>query len=78
MPVSLHEDKQEEKILGAARLMSKAEGLEPEFATVVGDPWHGKGIGVSLMERLIEIAKGRGIESMPFNGIMVLWHSLCF
>jgi GNAT superfamily N-acetyltransferase len=40
--------------------MSKAEGMEPEFATVLGDPWHGKGVGAALMEYLIDIARGRG------------------
>ncbi len=53
--------------------MSKAEGLEPEFAVVVGDPWHGKGIGAALMEHLIEIARGRSIESI--QGIVLAENS---
>jgi acetyltransferase len=62
--VAIDDTDGKDKILGVARLMSKAEGLEPEFAVVVGDPWHGKGIGAALMEHLIEIARGRGIESI--------------
>ena len=44
--------------------MSKAGGIEPEFAVVVGDPWQEKGVGVALMEHLIGIAKERGMESI--------------
>jgi len=62
--VAMEQSQPEEKILGVARLMSKAGGLEPEFAVVVGDPWQGKGMGVALMEHLIGIAKERGMESI--------------
>jgi len=30
----------------------------------VGDPWQGKGIGVTLMKSLLAIAKERGIETL--------------
>ncbi len=62
--VAMEQSQPEEKILGVARLMSKAGGIEPEFAVVVGDPWQGKGIGVALMEHLIGIAKERGVASI--------------
>ena len=62
--VAMEQSQPEEKILGVARLMSKAGGIEPEFAVVVGDPWQGKGVGAALMEHLLEIAKERGIESI--------------
>jgi len=62
--VAMEQSQSEEKILGVARLMSKAGGIEPEFAVVVGDPWQGKGVGVALMENLIAIAKKRGMESI--------------
>ena len=61
--VAMEQSQPEEKILGVARLMSKA-GVKPEFAVVVGDPWQGKGVGVALMEHLIGIAKERGMESI--------------
>ena len=62
--VAMEQSQAEEKIVGVARLMSKAGGIEPEFAVVVADPWQGKGIGVALMEHLIAIAKERGITSI--------------
>jgi len=62
--VAMEQSQPEEKILGVARLMSKAGGIEPEFAVVVGDPWQGKGIGATLMEHLIGIAKERDMESI--------------
>jgi len=62
--VAMEQSQPEEKILGVARLMSKAGGIEPEFAVVVGDPWQGNGVGVALMEHLIGIARERGVESI--------------
>lgn len=62
--VALHNDKQGKKMLGVARLMTKPGGTEPEFAVTVGDPWHGKGIGASLMEHLLNIAKKRRVQSI--------------
>ena len=62
--VAMEQSQAEEKIVGVARLMSKAGGIEPEFAVVVADPWQGKGIGVALMEHLIAIAKERGMTSI--------------
>ena len=62
--VAMEKSQSEGKILGVARLMSKAGGIEPEFAVVVGDSWQGKGIGAALMEHLIGIAKERGIASI--------------
>ena len=51
-------------MLDVARLMTKPGGLKPEFAVVVSDRWQGKGIGATLMEHLIAIAKERDIESV--------------
>ncbi|MCP4577685.1 MAG: bifunctional acetate--CoA ligase family protein/GNAT family N-acetyltransferase [Deltaproteobacteria bacterium] len=62
--VAMEKSQSEGKILGVARLMSKAGGIEPEFAVVVGDSWQGKGIGAALMEHLIAIAKERGVPSI--------------
>jgi len=62
--VALDDTQPEEKALGIARLMTKPGGTDPEFAVVVGDPWQGKGVGATLMERLIVIAKERCMESI--------------
>ncbi len=53
-----------EKLLGVARLMGNPEGTKAEFSVVIADSCQGKGIGVTLMERLIAIARERGMESV--------------
>jgi len=50
------------KMLGVSRLMGDPDGKKAEFSVAVSDPWQGKGIGVVLMEKLIDIAKERGVE----------------
>ena len=53
-----------EKMLGVARFMGHPGGESGEIAVAVGDPWHGKGVGVMLMSRLLMIAKERGMASL--------------
>ena len=48
--VALHKTKQEEKMMGEDRLMTKPGGTDPEFAVTVGEPWQGEGVGAALME----------------------------
>ncbi len=62
--VAMDQSQPEEKMLGVARLMSKAGGIEPEFAVLVGDSCQGKGVAAALMEHLLGIAKERGMESI--------------
>ncbi|CAN2040847.1 acetyltransferase [Candidatus Magnetomoraceae bacterium gMMP-15] len=62
--VGLETSKDEEKMLGVARLMADPDKIHGEFSVLIGDPWQGKGIGAALMEYLIEIAKKRGMESL--------------
>jgi len=62
--VAFDKTQPEGRMLGVARIMSKPGGITPEFAVVVGDPWQGKGIGVTLMKSLLAIAKERGIENL--------------
>jgi acetyltransferase len=50
------------KMLGVSRLMGDPDGKKAEFSVVVSDPWQGKGIGAALMEKLLAIAKERGVE----------------
>jgi len=54
----------EETELGVARYMTNPDGETCEFALVVADAWHHKGIGSRLMLRLIEIAGSRGLTTM--------------
>ena len=48
-----------ERILGAARIISQHNSRNAEFAVLVGDPWHGKGIGAHLLSTCLKIAKER-------------------
>lgn len=51
-----------ERMLGVARLMGDPDVTHAEFAIVVGDPWHGSGVGAALLERCISIGRERGLE----------------
>jgi acetyltransferase len=62
--VAIEETEGEEKMLAVARLISDPDGREAEFAVLVGDPWQGKGVGAALMERLLSIARERGMISV--------------
>ena len=53
-----------ERMVATARVMSDPDGKRAEFAILVGDPWHGKGVGAKLLERCLAIAKERGIETV--------------
>jgi acetyltransferase len=44
--------------------MGHPGGESGDIAVAVGDPWHGKGVGVMLMKRLLMIAKDRGMASL--------------
>jgi acetyltransferase len=49
------------KLLGVSRLFREPKGNRAEFSVVVSDPWHGKGIGAALLQKLIAIAGERRI-----------------
>ena len=61
-----------EVLIGVARYVLEAKssaGLDAsghgcEFAIVIADAWQGRGIGRRMMEKLIAIARGRGLESI--------------
>jgi acetyltransferase len=44
------------KMIGVSRLIVDPQGESGEFAVVVGDPWHGLGLGTKLMDKLIGVA----------------------
>jgi acetyltransferase len=62
--VALQAGAGKERMLGVSRLIADPRGREAEFAVLVGDPWQGKGIGATLMEQLVQIAKQRDIDSL--------------
>lgn len=53
-----------EHIIGVGRLTILPDRDRAEFAVVVGDPWHGQGIGKKLMEVCIDVARGQGIKQI--------------
>jgi len=54
-----------EKMLGVSRVITDIYNLKnAEFSIVVGDFWHGKGIGAELLKRCLAISKKRGIENV--------------
>ncbi len=62
--IALDDDPDAERVLGVARIMGDPDGREGEFAVLVGDPWHGKGIGSTLLERCLSIAERRGFQTV--------------
>ena len=52
------------RIIGIARLIPDFDRKKGEFAIMVGDQWHGLGLGLKLMDYLIEIAKNIKLESI--------------
>jgi acetyltransferase len=59
-----HDDKGKPHIVGVSRYYLDPETREAEFAVVVTDPWQGKGIGWHLMQRLLDIARERGVRRL--------------
>lgn len=60
--VAFDDDPGAERLLGVARIMGDPDGKKGEFAVVVGDPWHGKGIGSSLLQNCLSIAERMGFQ----------------
>jgi acetyltransferase len=62
--VAVDEDTAGERILGVARIIGDPDGKNGEFAVVVGDPWHGKGIGAALLQKCLDIARSKSYETI--------------
>ena len=58
------EHTEDARILGVARYVSNPDKQSCEFALTVADEWQKKGIGRQLMQRLMTVARARGIEIM--------------
>ena len=52
------------EFVGVARYTANPDGESAEFAVVVADAWHGRGVGTMLMKRLITCAKRRGLSRL--------------
>ncbi|PIY24914.1 MAG: GNAT family N-acetyltransferase [Deltaproteobacteria bacterium CG_4_10_14_3_um_filter_51_14] len=53
-----------EKMLGVSRIAGDPDGKTGEASVLVGDPWHGMGIGSSLLKRCLMIAEARGFTTV--------------
>lgn len=58
-----------DKQIAVARYVTYPDGRTGEFAVVVDDAWHHKGIATELLRRLIEIARDRRLERL--DGIVL-------
>ena len=52
----------EDEIVGVGRLTKKHGLNQAEFAIVISDQFHGRGLGTKLLSRLVEIGRQEGIE----------------
>ena len=50
------------EMLGISCVYIMEDGIRAEFAVLIGDPWHGKGIGAELLKRCLTLAKDRRVE----------------
>jgi len=50
--------------IGVARFVADAEGGGAEFAIVIGDEWHNRGVGSRLMRELMRSARALGIQRL--------------
>jgi acetyltransferase len=62
--IAVQEQGENETQIGVARYVINADGESCEFALVVADNWHHKGIGIILMNALIDAARQRGLKTM--------------
>ncbi|MCP3891291.1 MAG: GNAT family N-acetyltransferase [Desulfobulbaceae bacterium] len=60
--VAIAEKEEAERMLGVARIIGDPDGLEGEFAVLIGDAWQGKGIGETLLRKCLLIAEKRGFK----------------
>jgi len=54
----------DEQILGVCRVMHREDTNNGEIAVVVGDPWHGQGIGTILLRRTLQVAREIGFRKL--------------
>lgn len=60
--VAVTEDERTE--VGVARYICQGDDGSAEFALVVGDAWQNRGVGTLLMQRLLDVARRRGIKTI--------------
>jgi acetyltransferase len=51
-------------MMGVSRLVMTPDRDSGEFAVIIADPWHGKGLGHKLLTSLIDIARTMGVQRL--------------
>jgi acetyltransferase len=54
----------EEQMMAVGRIIKEPDPRKAEFAILVGDPWHGMGIGAALLSLCLRIAKIQGVRQI--------------
>jgi acetyltransferase len=62
--VAVHREGDCEIEIAVARYITNPDGASCEFAAVVDDAWQRRGLGRIMMQRLIEVARERGLKTM--------------
>jgi acetyltransferase len=57
----------DKKMIGVVRIVSDPDGEAAEFAIVIADKWQGYGLGNKFMDKIMEIARQRGIKKVYAN-----------
>ncbi|MEM9419353.1 MAG: bifunctional acetate--CoA ligase family protein/GNAT family N-acetyltransferase [Planctomycetota bacterium] len=52
----------EEKMIGVGRLIREPDGRSAEYAVLVADDYQGQGLGLTLTERCLEVARGMNVQ----------------
>ena len=73
--VSGEQEVEPEVEVGVARYVITPDGTAAEFALVVADALHGKGVGSALMQALIEAARSKGLREM-FGEVLTENHNM--
>jgi acetyltransferase len=70
------DEKGDQEILGVGRLINVHGTKEGEFALLVSDNWHHRGLGIELLKRLVDIGRQEKLtrifgDILPENGDML-------
>ena len=64
MKVAVVEKDGDETEIGVARYTTNPDNTSCEFAIVIADDWHHRGLGMHLMNQLMSIARSRDLDFM--------------
>jgi acetyltransferase len=70
--LALIQEGPKETLIGVGRVTMLPDRESAELAVVVGDPWHGQGVGRQLCEHCLDVARGQGVRNMSMD---VMWQN---